>query len=211
MTSSSTPAVNRGCRANNGARRSFTRRDLSDSSKSGSWCWQILPYIEQGPLYNIAGSPTSSNGPIPPYVCPGRGRAGTLSTVPQIVLGPAAPPLAPSSTIATLPVSPTTDFVINPYLNDSVAGNVAAPNAKRTLIGIGDGSSNTILYGHGQIRPIDYTSSTFTNDAAVRPGPTQPTGYIDSYLIGGSGARRCKSETLSIPATVAAPFQRDWP
>jgi prepilin-type N-terminal cleavage/methylation domain-containing protein len=173
---------------------------VQSSAKSGSWCWQILPYIEQGPLYNIAVTPTSSNGPIPPYVCPGRGRAGILSTVPQPVGTAAAPIPSTPPTGPVLPVSPTTDFVINPYLNDGVNGTVFAPNAKRTLIGIGDGSSNTILYGHGQIRPLDYTASTFTNDQTT---PAQPTGYIDSCLPGGSGAT-----ALQVNAALA-PFQRD--
>jgi prepilin-type N-terminal cleavage/methylation domain-containing protein len=178
----------------------YTLGPVQSSARSGSWCWQILPYIEQGPLFNIAATPTSSNGPIPPYQCPGRGRAGVLSTVPQIVLAPAAPPASPSVTIATLPVSPTTDFVINPYLNDGVNGNVSMPNAKRTLIGIADGSSNTIMYGHGQIRPVDYTASTFLNDQTT---PTQPTGYIDSCLFGGTGA------TALLVNGAVAPFQRD--
>jgi len=180
----------------------YTLAPVQSSARSGSWCWQILPYIEQGPLFNIAATPTSSNGPIPPLQCPGRGRAGVLSTVPQIVLAPAAPPASPSATIATLPVSPTTDFVINPFLNDGVAGNVSAPNNKRTLIGIADGSSNTIMYGHGQIRPVDYTASTFLNDQTT---PTQPTGYIDSCLVGGSGS----TALIGVGPTSTAPFQRD--
>ena len=148
----------------------YTLTPVQSSTRSGSWCWQILPYIEQGPLFNIAGNPSSSNGPIPPMVCPGRGRAGVLSTVPQIVFAPAAAGVVPSTAQATLPVSPTTDFVMNPYLNDAVAGTFAAPNAKRTLIGIADGSSNTIMYGHGQIRPVDYTAQGLVPTTFVSGG-----------------------------------------
>jgi prepilin-type N-terminal cleavage/methylation domain-containing protein len=180
----------------------YYQNPVQSSTRSGSWCWQILPYIEQGPLYNIAASPVSSNGPIPPYVCPGRGRAGTLA-VPQPVGSTAAPT---STTAIILPVSPTSDFVINPYLNDGANGSVFALNAKRTLVGIGDGSSNTIMYGHGQIRPVDYTSPTFTNDQAT---PTQPTGYIDSCLVGGTGTTALQVGIIVAPATTAAPFQRD--
>jgi prepilin-type N-terminal cleavage/methylation domain-containing protein len=161
------------------------------SSKSGSWCWQVLPYIEQGPLFNIAANPGSPNGPIPVYVCPGRGRSGILTTN-QTIFNSAGTAISPNTNL----FMPTTDFVINPYLND-VAGSFLAVNAKRTLVGIGDGSSNTVMYGHGQIRPIDYTASVPTPVPATPPALT---GYIDGCLTGGTGATAL---------TVGPNFQRD--
>jgi len=181
------------------------------SNKSGSWCWQILPYIEQSPLYNIAISPTSPNGPIPPYVCPGRGRAGAMP-LPQNVLQ--AVPTSPVVPIV-LPNTPTTDFVINPYLNDGATGQLDATNKKRTLIGISDGSSNTILYGHGQMNPIDYSSSIIVG----APGPVNLTStppvlpsdfYINSCLNGGTSATALQATVVTNPTVQPLYwFQRD--
>jgi len=150
------------------------------SNRSGSWAWQILPYIDQGPLYNIAAASTTV-GALPAYVCQGRGRPGTVSNATPIAANAAAPGTASYSITA----SPTSDFVLNPYLNDAAAGTAGLANAKRTLVGISDGSSNTVFFGHGQINIGDYSTTTAMGSvAATAVPPTQD--YIDSCLIGGT-------------------------
>jgi prepilin-type N-terminal cleavage/methylation domain-containing protein len=165
------------------------------SNRAGSWAWQILPYIDQGPLYNIAGASTTI-GPLPAFMCPGRGRPGTISNATPV----AATGAAPGTASFSITPSPTSDFVINPYLNEATTGGAGTTNSKRTLVGISDGSSNTIFFGHGQIHPADYssTSAIGTTPATAIP-PTQD--YIDSCLIGGS-----TSTALPITSSI---FQRD--
>src|SRR5262249_52801242 len=59
---------------------------------------------------------------------------------------------------------PTTDYALNPYLNDP-AGGIATANVRRRLNTISDGASNTILVGHAYIARADYTSTTGTSTA----------------------------------------------
>jgi prepilin-type N-terminal cleavage/methylation domain-containing protein/prepilin-type processing-associated H-X9-DG protein len=123
------------------------------SSNTTTWCWafQILPYIEQAPLFNLvsngvpAGTVTAgTTGPwdvgIPVYLCPSRGRlpsSNSTGSTPNIW-------------------GPFTDYCINGYPglgngNSSFAnGN---PALKRPLAVITNlaGSSNLIFVGEGRM------------------------------------------------------------
>lgn len=69
------------------------------------------------------------------YMCPGRGR-----------------PLVSDTGMWS-------DYCINPWINDPKNGSVNAPDGKRTLVGITDGTANTILIGHGSIDPTMYSAT----------------------------------------------------
>jgi len=101
---------------------------VASAAETRSWCFQILPYIEQD---NVQRTGTA-NGPIKTFVCPGRGRPG-MGTATQ----------------------PTTDYALNCYLHNSAA-SVAPANFRMTIQGISDGSSNTILVGHKYIQTTQY-------------------------------------------------------
>jgi len=116
---------------------------------SGSWAFQISSYMDQTPMFQ-AGSSTQGWAAM---LCPGRGRPTTTS--------------APA---------PWADYVINCWLNDAAGGTVGMADNKRTLVGIVDGSSNTIFFGHGAVRTTDYSTTTVT------------AGYLDTCLTGGTGA-----------------------
>jgi prepilin-type N-terminal cleavage/methylation domain-containing protein len=131
---------------------------VGTSYTSGSWAFMILPYIDQAPLFTSASAPGAG---IAAYMCPGRGR--------------------PTVDTSTNPGWPWTDYFINIYLNDPSGGtNISGPPAngvaagnsyghanasdvKRTLVGITDGTSNTICSGHGNIQPNNYSTSTTWN------------------------------------------------
>jgi prepilin-type N-terminal cleavage/methylation domain-containing protein len=161
----------------------YSLQPLPGSNKSGSWAFQILPYIDQIPLYNTSANSVTM-GALPAYNCPGRGRPGTIADKTNIGA-------------FTIEPSPTSDFVINPYLNHAATGIVDSPNSKRTLVGISDGSSNTIFFGHGQISPVDYSATQAKGSLAARP-----QDYIESVLIGGTSA-------TALPIITSAAFQRD--
>jgi type II secretory pathway pseudopilin PulG len=98
---------------------------------SGSWGFQILPFLDQKPLFNDAKAPSAG---IPTFMCPGRGRPAYTKTTDW----------------------PWTDYFINDYLNDATGSAPNTADSKRTLDGIIDGSSNTIFAGHGNIQTTLY-------------------------------------------------------
>lgn len=140
--------------------------------KSGSWGFQIAPYVDRERMF-VTGT---SNVGINAYMCPGRGRPKTTDTPGA---GAATPPWA--------------DYVINPWLNDAHGGSANAPDVRRTLVGITDGTSNTIMFGHGQINPADYSATE------AMPG------YMDTILIGGTTATALSSN----PNLGLVSFDRD--
>src|SRR5476649_1844138 len=70
------------------------------SFTTGSWAFQILSYIDQAPLFNMAAPITSATA-IPAYMCPGRGRPTTGLTY------------------------PTTDYLLNVLINSPLNGGNA--------------------------------------------------------------------------------------
>jgi len=148
---------------------------------SGSWAYQILPYIDQGPMF----TQVSRNASVMAYMCPGRGR-------PPIESGGGA----------------WTDYFYNIYLNNKTKGFTPdMVNTKQTMVGITDGSSNTVFVGHGNIATLQYGQSSNVagstnifmggthgtmrggNDAMV--GGVAPTGAMlqrDSTIMPGVGS-----------------------
>ena len=107
-----------------------TKAAIGGDYKSGSWAFQILPFIDQQPLFN-APAPTTD---VPAYMCPGRSRPST-----QAGLGA------------------WTDFFINNYINDPA--NASKPDNPDRLVmlkDITDGMSNTVVAGQGNISTRDY-------------------------------------------------------
>lgn len=105
-----------------------------DDVNSGSWAFQILPYIEQGPLYQkpLDGKTAS----VPTYMCPGRERPGAETSNGG---------------------GPWTDYFLNLYLNDPLqVEKPNTPDKKQSFIGITDGTSNTVMVGHGNIQTTQY-------------------------------------------------------
>jgi hypothetical protein len=104
---------------------------------SGSWGFQILPFMEQGNIFN--NPQAGRNTGIPFLMCPGRSR-----------------PLFETSNGG----GPWTDYFYNNYLNDpKQASRPNAPDVKRSMVGITDGTSNTIFVGHGNINISQYGQS----------------------------------------------------
>ena len=113
-----------------------TKNAVPGDPTSGSWAFQILPGLEQAGAF----ATVDRLRPMPVFMCPGRGR----------------PPLE-----TTNGGGAWTDYFYNNYLNDppggpSQASNPSAPDNKRALHLIPDGSSNTILVGHGMVRRDQY-------------------------------------------------------
>ncbi len=95
----------------------------ADDRTTGSWAFQLLPYIGENTLFIQPNTITA----VQPYMCPGRGRPSLCTT------------------------GAWTDYMINPWINDPANGAADARDAKRGLKNIQDGTSNTIFAGHGTI------------------------------------------------------------
>jgi len=152
--------------------------------ESGSWAFQILPYIEQDNVFRswtfngAAYAPTNETRirvAIKTYLCPGRVRPKGYKTTGITWAG------IPNAT-----AGPVTDYAINcqlnkphsnanfTYSNDNPSNPKAVPDARRTLTGIKDGTSNTILVG-GKAVSIPDLLSDDAND------------WDDSIVLGGYG------------------------
>lgn len=148
----------------------YSREAMPQKPTSGSWGFQIAPFIDQREMFDAGKSDVA----IPAYLCPGRNRYAVSQTP---ALGATTPPWS--------------DYVINAWLNDNHHGTADAPDAKRTQVGITDGTSNTIMFGHGQIRPADYWASESV------------PGYLDTILLGGTTATALSSNPAFGPVTFA--------
>jgi len=123
--------------------------NLNDTANfPGAWGFQILPYIEQDAYTKSFVAAVGSAGPAPSgatltsiktFNCPGRGRPNAATT---------------GSTLG-----PMTDYAINLRLNDPSGGSrwwSPKPNPRKTIQGIPDGTSNTILVGHKYVQTNQY-------------------------------------------------------
>ncbi len=112
----------------------YSAKAVGGQNTSGSWGFQLLPYIEQGALFNAP----NQNASVPTFLCPGRGR----------------PPIESNG-------GAWTDYFLNTYLNSpTTASQPNSGDNKRTMVGITDGISNTIFLGHGNIQITQYTAMT---------------------------------------------------
>ena len=120
---------------------------IGGNNQTGSWAFQIAPYIDQTPYFTTP----PGNIAIAAFMCPGRGRSTAVTT------------------------GASTDYMINLLLNDQTLGNSAdqGGNKKRTMVGITDGTSNTIFAGHGQVGQDKYSTANINN-------------YADTINVGGT-------------------------
>ncbi|HZZ81586.1 MAG TPA: DUF1559 domain-containing protein [Gemmataceae bacterium] len=110
----------------------YTKAAKDGTLTSGSWGFQILPYIDQAPLYNKI----QRDAAIVTYLCPGRSRPGVETSN-----GGGA----------------WSDYFWNNYLNDPK--NAEKPDnadSRAAIVAITDGTSNTVMCGHGNISIDQY-------------------------------------------------------
>jgi prepilin-type N-terminal cleavage/methylation domain-containing protein len=127
---------------------------ISQNNNIPGWCWafQMLPYIEQGPLYTtaLAAPATSGQVAIKTYLCPGRNHTPFSTT------GGSNPGYN----------CPHTDYALNTV---SFYSNGNGPNATSTLkytmaiITQGNGTANTVYTGEKSIDPNFAASNTGTS------------------------------------------------
>lgn len=113
----------------------YQKAAKNEDFMSGSWAFQILPYIEQDNHFKNIDRAAG----IPTFLCPGRGRPAVETSN-----GGGA----------------WSDYYYNNYLNDPLnADKFDAADKKCTFATIIDGTSNTIMLGHGNINTTQYKSA----------------------------------------------------
>ncbi len=150
-------------------------------SFSGSWAYQILPFVELQTL--AAKGDGTSNGAaaaamrVPVFLCPGRPRPGVCTWAGY--------------------QGPVTDYGINGYINAPTSANPAGstPNNKVKLTGITDGTSNTILICQVYIAVTDYTVTD--------------RWYKEPFFVGG-WAGTCRSTTTDLRQDSTDPTGQIW-
>jgi predicted Zn finger-like uncharacterized protein len=155
----------------------YTKIARNSTTTSGSWGFQILPYIDQARMFNQI----DRNTPVPAFMDPGRGRPG-------LEAGGGA----------------WSDYFINNYLNNPAsAGRADNADVKRTMVGVTDGTSNTVFVGQGNVSTSQYSLSagvtmssnvfnggTFGTARAGESGEKSPRGVIlmrDRDMPAGNG------------------------
>ena len=159
----------------------------------GSWAFMILPFVEQDNYFKIQTNGAAGAGPAPTAAL------GTLTTL-KVFNDPGCgrPNLATSGTIQ----GPMTDYAINTSLNagsstalDGCCGG-GGTNQKgrvRTIHGISDGSSNTVLVGSKYIPISQY-------------GRTSGDGWDEGILAGNWGGPGRSGSTGAPDGTVAPAY-----
>jgi uncharacterized Zn finger protein (UPF0148 family) len=150
----------------------YSKMAVPGTPTSGSWGFQILPYVEQERLFNQI----DRNTPVVAYLCPGRGR-------PLLEAGGGA----------------WTDYFYNNYLNSHNDNPAMPDNAdfQLTIAAITDGTSNTIMVGHGNIA---------TNQYGLSAGVAFSSNI---YLGGTTGTMRSGGDAPFGGPPVGVSLQRD--
>lgn len=172
------------------------------AGKYVGWRPLTLPYIEQEnlqKLYNFnenwwdATNPTAGAVPVKTYQCPSVPQRADVLTAVAKSPRPAMTftnPLAPTDYEVMMAVQPGS---INPHMTNTSfynTGNrfsVMYRNSRTTMVGIMDGTSNTIMVCETSARPLIFNNRT----AIPGPGNDQGIGWIDSegpYSLDGSSA-----------------------
>lgn len=145
----------------NGTKGSFANPKDQDS---GSWIYQLLPFIEQENLFR--NPKAGENVVIPILLCPGRARQGLVTDGKF--------------------KGPVSDYAINTWINDPVNGTLSLPSRKPGITDITDGTSNTIFMGQLSLRTTDYAKTdggegreTIFVGGTMGTGRNQPRHFND--------------------------------
>jgi prepilin-type N-terminal cleavage/methylation domain-containing protein len=176
---------------------------------SGSCFFQISSYMDQGPMFS---GPNLAVSGVAAWMCPGRGRPSTCTTN-TLVGGAATATSAAPGTQILVATAPWSDYAINPYMNDNLGGFVGNADNKRTLVGITDGTSNTVFYGHRQIAQGNYSlqTSVALNTGGIYTGGSQITAMgnaaaATTLTSAVTTMQRDQPGTVAVPQGWGSPF-----
>jgi prepilin-type N-terminal cleavage/methylation domain-containing protein len=177
-----------------------------------AWCglYQILPFVEQGNLFGptyVAGLQAVTQAPsgVPIYMCPARGRPAFVSNGGNDING--------TGNCPTL-WGPHTDYKINGVSFGGNFGGNNTPQAftnfnKINLSGVtsNNGTSNTIVVGHGSIALSYYTNTgNYGWDECIFSGSYGGTTRWDSVIAPDANNDTLNNNYWGSPHAGACPF-----
>jgi prepilin-type N-terminal cleavage/methylation domain-containing protein/prepilin-type processing-associated H-X9-DG protein len=176
--------------------------------------FQILPYLEQGNMYNVGVVATITSTPIPTYFCPSRRKPTTRlggNGVEKLALNDYAIPMWKNEALGGNTTgcwnvwgNTAGDQTNHPFYHNTifvrggkgVNGNTSFPptpfNPGR-MADVTDGTSNTMLFGEKFVDVSRYTPPQTTLDPA-EAGASPNSGFTDAGYWGGFtswGTTRC--------------------
>lgn len=183
---------------------------------SGGWLYQLLPFVEQLPLFEAGTTLTGTaynsailtriGTPVSLYVCSSRGSA--VFDTPDVPIRVAPPQSAGGTINLTAPKVARTDYAgCWSGRGWSVLGSLGALNSARQLRTITDGLSNVFLCGERYLDPDQYRPPATVNaecnnrgwsvgsESDVYSAVSEPTGppYAIPPLPDTPGVSRCAS------------------
>jgi prepilin-type N-terminal cleavage/methylation domain-containing protein len=143
------------------ARFSFPDPNKSAEDQMGSWCYSILPFLEQDNAYQTL----NYAAPLKVYVCPAR-RSAEAQTC------PVKDPVNPGVTYYFAGINPwsKTDYNANGLVIQ------CHPVPMTRITDITDGTATTILLGEKSLDPRNYTTGAWFWDEPVFVGCNARTG-----------------------------------
>lgn len=173
----------------------FKKFPSEGTSSPVTWVVRLLPYIEQGPLYNQmwpliqAGNYAGARAlatPLPILLCPSR--RDTAVGPKSDYCGVYARGLQEAALFTYIGAN-NYQSILDPNLSVTNNASTTPPGVPLSAITNGAGSSNTLLLSHSALRPKDYLNGGSPNDTGWAASPVQGGGYPNMRWTddGGSG------------------------
>jgi prepilin-type N-terminal cleavage/methylation domain-containing protein/prepilin-type processing-associated H-X9-DG protein len=187
------------CLPHNGSGALTPDPTVNGFKQPGPWTWQILPFIEQQAVVTNA----AYTAQIKIYLCPGRTRQPVTQSESQFVKNGSNPdvhngwwPTDYAINVAAFPGS---------YVEDEVTGT-APVLARLTLVGITDGTSNTIWGGEKSLSNKRYVCTDWSWDEAAFYGGFGGTGRTGPQVVSDSQTGSQGQNSWGSPFSGGAPF-----
>jgi prepilin-type N-terminal cleavage/methylation domain-containing protein len=184
------------------------------SNVSGSWGYQILPYLEQQPMYDTqtGTAPSTWTTPLQVFNCPMRGRLGYL----QGGSGGTGPFTLsiPGGGSGTVPVGWSSASWSGTLNYSFVGGTIQFTNPGTTTINVSYSMQPGYSQGNGSGPSTDYALNPFINNASgtINAASAKKTltkltdGSSNTILIGYAYVARSEYFTTSSSTTLAPIF-----